>query len=311
MEEKSAVLQAEHVTKSYGTARGIIDLSLSVQAGEIFGFIGPNGAGKSTAIRTILGLLFPDSGSISLFGQDALKSGSLLRRRIGFVPSDVNYYYGLKTGQLLSYAASFYRNTVDNFSELTDRINAFSDRLKLDLSRPIADLSLGNKKKVGIIQALIHKPDLLILDEPTSGLDPLIQSRFYQILKEEQKRGATVFFSSHTLSEVERLCSRVAIIREGRIVKVSGMEQLKQLYLKRFRLLLPARHNFTEQKMLQLLPDAVNITITGRAVEGLFGGDVRILMNALSGLPVSDAVIEDPGLEEIFMHYYSDKGTSE
>lgn len=295
------VLETKNLTKSYGKSRGIIDVNLSVPRGEIFGFIGPNGAGKSTTIRTVLGLLFPDSGEVRLFGEDVMAKGAELRERIGFVPSELNYYEGLRTGQLLNYSADLY-GTKDRKC-----IGDYSERLKLDLKRPIADLSLGNRKKVAIIQALIHKPELLILDEPTSGLDPLIQSRFYEILREEQERGATIFFSSHTLSEVERLCSSVAIIREGKIIKVSDIDQLKQLYLKRFRLIFPRGTAYKTDELSARLPGTSDITVTRRGAEGLYGGDVRDLMKNLSALPLEDAVLEDPGLEEIFMHYYNGK----
>ena len=300
-ETAGPVLETRNLTKSYGTSRGIANVDLSVPKGEIFGFIGPNGAGKSTTIRTVLGLLFPDSGEVRLFGEDALSKGAELRRRIGFVPSELNYYEGLKTRQLLKYSARLYG--VRDFR----RLETYSDRLKLDLGRPIADLSLGNRKKVAIVQALIHEPELIILDEPTSGLDPLIQSRFYEILREEQNRGATIFFSSHTLSEVERLCSSVAIIREGEIIKVSDMDQLKQLSLKRFRLIFPQGTSFETEKLAERLPGATGVTVTRRGAEGLFGGDVRDLMKNLAALPLKDAVVEDPGLEEIFMHYYDGK----
>jgi len=294
----AAILQTRNLTKSYGKSRGIMDVDLEVFPEEVFGFIGPNGAGKSTTIRSILGLIFPDRGSVSLFGEDGIKNGAELRRRIGFVPSELNYYDGLKVRQLLNYSADFYGGQYRN------RIESYSERLKLDLGRRIKDLSLGNRKKVAIIQALLHHPDLLILDEPTSGLDPLIQSRFYEILREEQQRGCTVFFSSHTLSEVERLCSRVAIIREGRIINTSDMNELKAMNMKRFRLIFTRGRTISETD----IEDVQDLKITARGAEGLFSGDVRQLMQQLSVLPVEDVVIEDPSLEEIFMHYYSETG---
>ena len=297
--QRIPIIKTENLTKSYGKARGIEQVSFSVEEGDVFGFIGPNGAGKSTTIRTIMGLLFPDSGQIRLFGEDALSKGAELRKRIGFVPSELNYYEKMKVRSLLNYSADLYG--VSN----RERIGEFSERLKLDLSRTISDLSTGNKKKVAIIQALIHRPDLLIFDEPTSGLDPLIQSRFYEILRGEQQRGCTIFLSSHTLSEVERLCNRVAIIREGKIIKISGMDELKQLYLKRFRLLFKSGSYVTAEDIEKLLPGASDITVTSGGAEGLYGGDVRALLKRLSAMPLKDAVLEDPGLEEIFMYYYS------
>jgi ABC-2 type transport system ATP-binding protein len=296
--KEKPILKTSGLTKSYGSCRGIMDVNIEVFSGEIFGFIGPNGAGKSTTIRSILGLIFPDSGEVRLFGEDGLEKGAELRRRIGFVPSELSYYDGLSVRQLLNYSADFYGN------QSRGRVEPYSDRLKLDLSRKIKDLSLGNRKKVAIIQALLHQPDLLILDEPTSGLDPLIQSRFYEILREEQARGCTIFFSSHTLSEVERLCSRVAIIREGRIVRVSEMDELRKMNMKRFRVLFNNGETITETD----IGDVKDLKITARGAEGLFTGDVKELMSKLSRLPLEDAVIEDPGLEEVFMHYYSESG---
>ncbi|MDA3812036.1 MAG: ABC transporter ATP-binding protein [Spirochaetaceae bacterium] len=292
------VLETKNLTKNYGRSRGVEDVSLTVYPGEIYGFIGPNGAGKSTTIRSILGLIFPQSGEVRIFGEDGIRGGASLRKRIGFVPSESNYYDGLKVGKLLRYSAEFYGNDGKN------NIEEYSERLKLDLKRPINDLSQGNRKKVAIIQALLHHPELLILDEPTSGLDPLIQMRFYEILREEQERGCTIFFSSHTLSEVERLCSRVAIIRDGKIVNISEMDQLKQLYLKRFRILFKRGKNLVESD----LQGVSSLVITKRGAEGLFTGDVRDLMRQLSVLPLEDVVLEDPSLEEIFMHYYSETG---
>jgi beta-exotoxin I transport system ATP-binding protein len=300
MTEKNRVpiLETSNLTKYYGKSRGVKNVNLQVYPGEIYGFIGPNGAGKSTTIRSILGLIFPDSGEVRLFGENSIGNGSSLRAKIGFVPSELNYYEGLNVRQLLNYSADFYKKGG------RDVIEIFSERLKLDLKRQISDLSLGNRKKVAIIQALLHKPELLILDEPTSGLDPLIQSRFYEILREEQQRGCTIFFSSHTLSEVERLCSRVAIIREGEIVNISEMDQLRKLYLKRFRCLFTRGKTISESD----LKNVSELVITARGAEGLFSGDVRELMKQLSTLPLEDVVLEDPSLEEIFMHYYSDSG---
>ncbi|MBI9105348.1 MAG: ABC transporter ATP-binding protein [Spirochaetales bacterium] len=295
------ILQTRNLTKSYGKSRGIIDVDIEVFPEEIYGFIGPNGAGKSTAIRAILGLIFPDSGDVRLFGEDGLKNGADVRRRIGFVPSDLNFYDGLNVRQLLNYSADFYGD------RSRSRIDGYAERLKLDTRRKIDDLSLGNRKKVAIIQALLHRPELLILDEPTSGLDPLIQSRFYEILREEQSRGCTIFFSSHTLSEVERLCSRVAIIREGRIVKTGQIDELRRINMKRFRLLFRKGVSVSESD----LGNVKELTFTEGGAEGLYTGDVKELMSRLAKLPIEDAVIEDPGLEEIFMHYYQDSGVEE
>jgi ABC-2 type transport system ATP-binding protein len=307
-QNKSPILETNNLTKYYGKARGVEDVNLSVSRGEVFGFIGPNGAGKSTTIRLILGLLFPDGGEVRLFGENARTGGAELRRKIGFVPSELNFYPKLKTGQLLNYAAQLYglpgRKVSGQRSKGTNLIYEYAERLKLDLERSLDDLSLGNRKKAAIIQALIHRPELLILDEPTSGLDPLMQSRFYEILNEESDRGTTIFFSSHTLSEVERLCEKVAIIREGKIIEVSGLDRLRQINMKRFKITFSGDKLLTKTEIQGLLPHASDITVTGDRVQGLYRGPVQKLLKTLSALSLDDVVLENPGLEEIFMHYY-------
>ena len=291
----NTVLDIKKLTKYYGKNPGIKDVSLSVNKGEIFGFIGPNGAGKSTTIRTVLGLIFPDSGTVEIFNENAVSGGAELRERIGYVPSEMEFYRDISVGKFLRYSADFYKQS--DF----DMINKYSELLMLDLSRKVSDLSLGNKKKVSIVQALLHKPDLLILDEPTSGLDPLIQSRFYEIIKNEQERGATVFMSSHTLSEVERMCSRVAIIKDGTIIKISDMNGLRKMAMKRFKIVLQKGVNPEEIDM----DFGMEIRKTASGIEGLYTGNINDLLKIVSGLPLADLVLEDPGLEEIFMHYYS------
>ncbi|HZK09888.1 MAG TPA: ABC transporter ATP-binding protein, partial [Clostridia bacterium] len=209
-----AVIETKNLTKYYGKALGIKDVSLSVEEGEIFGFIGPNGAGKSTTIRLLMSLIYPSSGEAKLFGKDAIKYGPELRRNIGYIPSEIFYYDKMKVIDLLHYSASFYEK------DCSKKIKELSDTMELDLNRKIEDLSYGNKKKVGIVQGLLHEPNLIILDEPTGGLDPLMQQKFFHLIREENKKGATVFFSSHILGEVQELCNRVAIIRKGSIIEV-------------------------------------------------------------------------------------------
>ncbi|RTZ97366.1 MAG: hypothetical protein DSY89_10970, partial [Deltaproteobacteria bacterium] len=192
--------------------RGIIDVSLQVEEGEIFGFIGPNGAGKSTTIRLLLGLIFPTSGSACIFGKDAIKDGLEIRQYIGYLPSEVFYYEGMKVIDLLKYSASFYPG------DHTQRLHELAAYMELDMNRKIEDLSYGNKKKVGIVQGLLHSPKLLLLDEPTLGLDPLMQRKFFDLIRQENARGVTIFFSSHILGEVQRLCNRVGILQQGKLV---------------------------------------------------------------------------------------------
>ena len=217
-----SVIEANHLTKYYGKARGIVDVSFHVDEGEIFGFIGPNGAGKSTTIRLFLSLIYPTSGSATIFGKDCIKYGPALRQDIGYLPSDVFYYERMKVIDLLKYSASFYAK------DCTQRMRTLADTMELDLNRCIEDLSYGNKKKVGIVQGLLHQPKLLFLDEPTAGLDPLMQRKFFQLIQEENARGVTIFFSSHILGEVQRMCSRVGIIKEGRMIEIADIKTLQQ-----------------------------------------------------------------------------------
>ena len=224
-----SAIEVNNLTKYYGKARGIIDVSFQVDEKEIFGFIGPNGAGKSTTIRLLLSLIYPTSGSATIFGKDCIKYGPELRQEIGYLPSDVFYYEGMKVIDLLKYSASFYQK------DCTERIHELSEVMELELHRRIEDLSYGNKKKVGIVQGLLHQPKLLFLDEPTAGLDPLMQRNFFQLIRKENKRGVTVFFSSHILGEVQRMCNRVAIIKEGRIIEIADIHTLQQNNYKKVR----------------------------------------------------------------------------
>ena len=217
-----AIIETKKLTKYYGKSRGIIDVDLSINEGEIFGFIGPNGAGKSTTIRLLLSLIKPSYGSATIFGLDCQKAYQEIHKEIGYLPSEVFYYDNMKVKDLLNYSASFYQK------DCKARIKELAARLDVDLNMKIDNLSYGNKKKVGIIQGLLHSPKLIILDEPTGGLDPLMQQTFFDILKEENEKGATILFSSHILSEVQKLCDRVAIIKEGKIVRIDTMSSLKE-----------------------------------------------------------------------------------
>jgi ABC-2 type transport system ATP-binding protein len=292
----SNIIEISHLSKYYGHSRGIEDVSLDVGQGEFFGFIGPNGAGKSTTIRILLNLIFPSSGSARIFGLDVLRDSKKIRGRLGYVPSDANLYDKMKVHEFLSFGAAFYGG---NKSE--DRIRELAGILDLNLERRITELSTGNKKKVNIIQALVHKPELLILDEPTSGLDPLIQSKLFGLLTEENKRGTTVFFSSHILSDVQALCRRVAIVKEGRIVKSDEIAVLREKQLKKVRILFAdegTSGNFHIPGMASIL------SVSPKTLEFMFSGDINELTGHLSGLRLENLSIEEPPLEEIFLHYY-------
>jgi ABC-2 type transport system ATP-binding protein len=219
-----AVIETKKLTKYYGKSRGIIDVDISVDEGEIYGFIGPNGAGKSTTIRVLLSLIFATGGSATIFGKDVVKYGPEIKMDIGYLPSEVFYYDNMRVKDLLAYSASFYKK------DCSARIKELSEIMDLDMNKKIDDLSYGNKKKVGIVQGLLHDPKLIILDEPTGGLDPLMQQKFFDLIHEENKKGATIFLSSHILSEVQRLCDRVAIIKEGKIIQVEKMSDKSFFY---------------------------------------------------------------------------------
>ncbi|MGC8786410.1 MAG: ATP-binding cassette domain-containing protein [Anaerolineae bacterium] len=288
-----SVIEADHLTKYYGKARGIIDVSFQVEEGEIFGFIGPNGAGKSTTIRLFLSLIYPTSGRALIFGKDCIKYGPELRREIGYLPSDVFYYEWMRVIDLLKYSASFYNK------DCTQRMHELAELMELDLHRRIEDLSYGNKKKVGIVQGLLHQPKLLFLDEPTAGLDPLMQRKFFQLIREENQRGVTIFFSSHILSEVQRLCNRVGIIKEGRIIEIADIRTLQQNNYKKVHV----EADGLDASYFDL-PGVTNLEHHNNTVRFFYRGDINAIMRRISAIPVSDVTIEEPTLEEIFMHYY-------
>ena len=288
-----SVIEISNLTKYYGKARGIIDVSLNVEQGEIFGFIGPNGAGKSTTIRLLLSLIYPTKGSAKIFGKDTLKHGPEIRQEIGYLPGEVFYYDKMKVIDLLKYSASFYKK------DCTKRIHELAEIMELDLKRRIDDLSYGNKKKVGIVQGLLHQPKLLLLDEPTSGLDPMMQQNFFNLVREENKKGVTIFFSSHILAEVQRMCTRVAIIREGEIVETQDIKTLQEDNYKKIRV----KASDLDEK--QFAVDGVtNLVRDNDAVNFFYNGDINVIMRIISARPIADLTIEEPTLEEIFMHYY-------
>lgn len=288
-----SIIEVSHLTKFYGKARGIVDVSFAEEEGEIFGFIGPNGAGKSTTIRLLLSLIHPTSGSTRVFGKDVVTQGPEIRRAIGYLPSEVFYYEGMKVIDLLKYSASFYPG------DHTARLKQLSDTMELELNRRISDLSYGNKKKVGIVQGLLHSPKLLFLDEPTAGLDPLMQRKFFDLIREENGRGVTVFFSSHILGEVQRLCNRVGIIREGKIVEISDIRTLQQNNYKKVSVMAAGLHPDAFA-----MPGVTNCQQEDGTLRFFFKGDIGALLARISAVRPADLTIEEPTLEEIFMHYY-------
>lgn len=288
-----SIIEVNNLTKYYGKSRGIIDVSFKVEEGEIFGFIGPNGAGKSTTIRLLLSLIHPTSGSAKVFDKDVTVHGPEIRREIGYLPSEVFYYEGMKVIDLLKYSASFFSK------DCTKRMKELSDLMELELNRRISDLSLGNKKKVGIVQGLLHSPKLLFLDEPTAGLDPLMQRKFFDLIRKENARGVTVFFSSHILGEVQRLCNRVGIIREGRIVEISDIHTLQKNNYKKVHVT-AAGLKVADFKMAGV----TNLQSDDGHLHFFFKGDINTVLKKLGGMQLVDVSIEEPTLEEIFMQYY-------
>lgn len=286
-------VELKNLTKFYKKSRGIEDVTFSIEEGEIFGFIGPNGAGKSTTIRTILNFIYPTSGSATIFGKDIIRDSKEIKQSIGYLPSEVHYYDDMKVIDLLMYSARLHKK-VDK-----KRMTDLAGTLQLDLTKKIEDLSFGNRKKVGIVQALLHEPKLLILDEPTGGLDPLMQSTFFQLLDEERQKGATIFFSSHILSEVQKMCDRVAIIKEGKLIKVERIETLTKNNLKKVRITLDDVETIAIN-----LPGIIEQEKSANELNLLYQGEIRELLTALSTISVKDLLIEEPSLEEVFIHYY-------
>ncbi len=291
------VIEIENLTKNYGKSRGIIDVNLTIEQGQVFGFIGPNGAGKSTTIRTLLGLIHPTSGSAKIFGKSCFDSPEV-RQEVGYLPSEVFYYDNMKVMDLLKYSASFYKK------DCTKRINELAEIMDLDLNKKIDDLSFGNKKKVGIVQGLLHEPKLIILDEPTSGLDPLMQQKFFDLIAAENKKGATVFFSSHILGEVQKMCSRVAFIKDGKIIKLEKMSALQENSYKRIKL----------ETKSAMTKDALNIDgiskleLKGNSADFIYKGNINSIIKKISEFELTNLTIDEPDLEEIFTHYYAKEG---
>ena len=283
-------IQTQALTKFYGKARGIRELSLQVEQGEFFGFIGPNGAGKSTTIRCLLGLITPTSGSARVLGLDIGSSRKEILARIGYLPSEAVFYRGMRVREVLKLSADL------RGKNCTREAEALCERLQLDTAKKVEELSFGNRKKVGIVCALQHRPELLILDEPTSGLDPLMQWEFFSILQERNREGATVFLSSHILSEIQRNCTRAAIIREGTLLACGSVEELARTNARRVTL-----RGSAEVQVLSGIRDCQQ---TEEGLSFLYSGDMQLLLNALAGGKVEDLTIAEPDLEEVFLHYY-------
>jgi ABC-2 type transport system ATP-binding protein len=293
-----SIIKLNELTKFYGKNRGIDNLSLEVFEGDIFGFIGPNGAGKSTTIRLMMNFIYPTSGTLEIMGQDATKSSDLIRCEIGYLPSEVYYYETIKVDELLRYSAKL--KGVKDYNRVKKLIDAF----ELDTTKKFGQLSFGNKKKVGIVQAMMHNPKLLILDEPTNGFDPLVQKTLLELLREENKKGTTVFFSSHTLSVVQKMCNRIGIIKEGEMLEVETYDSIREKKLKKIIMetdeILPVQ--FFDENNIE------NLIRRDKVLEFYYKGDINMLFKKFGGITVRDFTMQEPELEEIFMHFYMKEG---
>ncbi len=288
------VVKTAKLTKYYGKARGITQLDLTVEQGEFFGFIGPNGAGKSTTIRTLLGLIAPTSGSAMIFGKDVTKEKESILQNVGYLPSEALFYQGMRVKDVLKLSADLRKKDCAAESKI------LCERLQLDTARKIEDLSFGNRKKAAIVCALQHRPDLLVLDEPTSGLDPLMQKEFFDILRERNQEGATIFLSGHILSEIQRNCTRAAIIRDGRIIACGSVDDLSKTNAKRITV-----HGIVNLARLDGVRDRKDAE---GSVSFLYSGDMNSLLRTLSAGQVNDLTVTEPDLEEVFLHYYEKDG---
>ena len=287
-------IETQGLTKYYGKIRGIENVDLSVEEGEIYGFIGPNGAGKSTTIRTLLGLIKKSGGSARVLGMDIEKDKLNILREVGYLPAEAAFYSDMRVGDVLALSAGL------RGMDCREEAERLAERLSLDLTRQVGELSLGNRKKVGIVAAMQHKPRLYILDEPTSGLDPLIQREFFALLEERNKEGATVFLSSHVLSEIGRHCRRAGILREGRLIRQDSVDRLTGTGIKRVTL-----HGAAAPPAI----DGIKDVSGGDTVWSfLYSGRADALIAALAGMQFDDITLTDPDIEEVFLHYYEKEG---
>ncbi len=286
------IVEIKNLTKSYGKSRGIENIDLQIEKGTIYGFIGPNGAGKSTTIKCIMSLINKNSGEIFINGEPVTKKNYKIKEKIGYLPSEIHLYEDMKVKDVFKYSESFYSK------DCSKRTYELAKKLDLDINKKIDELSLGNLKKVGIIVSLMHRPEILIMDEATSGLDPLMQEAFYDILLKEKEKGTTVFFSSHILSEIKRICDKVAVIKEGKVIKIDEIDNITSAQAVKISLISKDINNILREIKAQAL------TVTENKAEFIYKEDISDLISALSKYKLEKLLIEEPAIEEIFMHYY-------
>lgn len=292
-------IRTDRLSKDYGVGRGLFDLDLQVTGQEVFGYLGPNGSGKTTTIRLLMGMIRPTGGTAHVFGLDCVRDSVEVKRKVGYLPGDLPQYGSLTGDEVIAYLGGM-RGGIDR-----RRVHRLAERFDLDLGRRFREYSSGNKQKLAIVLAFMHRPDLLILDEPTSGLDPLNQQEFYALLRETRDDGATVFLSSHILSEVEHVCDRVGIIRDGKLVRVAELDELRHIRVHRVEIEfapetpIPEREIRTAQGVEDVKAEGDRITCTVR-------GSFDPLLHALRDATVTDLVSTEPSLEEIFLSYFSE-----
>jgi ABC-2 type transport system ATP-binding protein len=292
-----AAIQTSKLSKNYGLGRGLFDLDLHIEAQEVFGFLGPNGAGKSTTIRCLMGLIRPTAGSAHIFGLDCIRDYVSVKRKVGYVPGEMPQFGSLRGSEVVAYLGAL-RGGADLKS-----VRALAERFNLDLSRRYREYSSGNKQKLAIVLAFMHRPQLLILDEPTHGLDPLNQQEFFGLLSEAREDGATVFLSSHILSEVERMCDRVGIIRSGRLVTIADLDELHAIRFHHVELEF-APGTDVPVKAIRSAAGVEDVVASDHTVKCIVKGSFEPLLDALRGTTVANLVSHEPSLEEIFLEYY-------
>tara|TARA_A100001037_G_scaffold306337_1_gene350824 strand:+ start:13061 stop:13999 length:939 start_codon:yes stop_codon:yes gene_type:complete len=296
--EMNASIEITNLTKIYDeNVRALSEVNLSVNQGEVFGFLGPNGAGKSTTIRLLLGIIKPTTGLVHILGMNHLKNSIEIRKKTGYLPGEFSIYPNLTGSQILT----FFSNIKNEYDERY--VNVLAEKLQIDLNQQFGTLSQGNKQKIGIIQAIMHKPELIILDEPTNGLDPLVRNKFYEIISDLKDEKRTIFFSSHNISEVEKLCDRIGIIREGKLITTEKISELKskqiQIFEIEFSETKPQKKDFT-------LPNIENIEVYDKTVKFTVIGNPTNIIKKVSEFEIKKLITHEPSLEGIFMTYYGD-----
>jgi ABC-2 type transport system ATP-binding protein len=294
-----AAIRTSRLTKDYGSGHGLFDLDLQVSPQDVFGFLGPNGAGKTTTIRLLMGMIRPTSGGAYVFGLDCIRDSVEVKRRVGYLPGDVPQFGSLRGSEVVAYLGGM-RGRIDR-----SMVRSIAERFDLDLNRRFREYSSGNKQKLAIVLAFMHRPDLLILDEPTSGLDPLNRQEFYALLRESRDGGATVFLSSHVLSEVEHVCDRVGILRSGRLVQVAELEELRRIRVHHVEIEFAPGSEIPESRLRSTL-GVEDVKVDGQRVTCSVHGSFDGLLHAIADSKVTDLVSTEPSLEEVFLSFFDE-----